>query len=495
MTLTRRRFLRTAMAASAGALASGGLEALFARSAAAQGRGARAWSAAGYGPLLADPAGLLDLPAGFRYRALSMAKLGTATDPRFSQQLSNGDPVPCLHDGMGAFAGPAGVTVLVRNHELNPGQSPGVDPRRERPYDPALGGGTTTLWVDAERNVVRSFASLSGTGRNCAGGITPWGSWLTCEECTYLPGEPDPVNHDRTPKVTKRHGYVFEVDARAEGLVDPKPILGMGRFYHEACAVDPATGFVYLTEDRNDGALYRYRPDVLASGRRRPSDLRVGDLAKGGVLEALRILGRPQARTQNWENPSGFTPGRRWRVAWVPIPNVDPDMDMERDPRDEEHEPLKRRDRTAATSIRAQAFAAGAAQFARVEGIAYGRRALWWCATNGGMAGAGQVWKLDLVRGELSLVVEPDDTSKLDGPDNLVMAPNGDLIVCEDGEADDFVVGITPAGRLYRLARNASGQSELAGACFSPDGQTLFFNVQEPGITFAVWGPWGARRG
>ena len=496
MNLSRRQFLRTAAAASASALSSGALEALFARAAGAQGtRDSRSWRAAGYGPLVADPAGLLDLPAGFQYRAFSTARRGTTADARFSQKLPNGDFVPCMHDGMGAFAGPSGLTVLVRNHEVGLGDSPGVDPRRERPYDLAAHGGTTTLWVDAERKLVRSFASLSGTVRNCSGGATPWGSWLTCEECTYMPGEADSVNHDRTPLVTKRHGYVFEVDASAQELVEPRPIVAMGRFYHEACAVDPATGFVYLSEDRDDGCLYRYRPDVLADGKRKPSEIKVGDLARGGKLEALRLLGRPQAKTQNWENPMGFRPGRRWRVAWVPIPDTDPHMDMERDPRGEEPEPLKRSGRTARTSIRAQAFEAGAAQFARVEGMAYGRRALYWCCTNGGMAGAGQVWKLDLIRGEVSLVVEPDDLSRLDGPDNIVVAPNGDLVVCEDGSAEDYVVGITPAGKLYQLARNATGEVELAGACFAPDGQTMFVNVQDPGITFAVWGPWGARNG
>jgi secreted PhoX family phosphatase len=274
--------------------------------------------------------------------------------------------------------------------------------------------------------------------------------------------------------------------------VDPQPILAMGRFYHEACAVDPATGYVYMSEDRNDGALYRYRPDAM-KGKRNAYDLEVGDLAKGGTLEALRIFGMPHAKTQNWENPGLFTPRRPFEVAWVPIENRDPDMDMERDPRDEEHEPLKRRGRTASTSIRAQAFGEGAAQFARVEGITYGRRALYWCCTNGGPAGAGQVWKFDLLRSELSLVVEPDDATRLDGPDNLTVAPNGDLIICEDGIDDDYVVGVTPNGKLYRLARNATGPVELAGACFSPDGRTLFVNVQDPGITFAIWGPWETR--
>lgn len=499
MTLSRRRFLRTAAAASASALSAATLTALFARGAASASRPARvaglkSWQAYGYGPLIPDPAGMLDLPAGFEYRALSTARYGTTTDERFSQNLSNGDWVPSLHDGMGAFLGPAGITVLVRNHEIGPQGGPEVDPKRVRRYDPEAGGGTTTLWVDPDRHLVRSFASLSGTLRNCAGGVTPWGSWLSCEECTHLPGEVDPINHDRTPTVTKRHGYVFEVDARAEGLVEPKPILAMGRFYHEACAVDPHTGFVYMTEDRDDGCLYRYRPDVLASGRIGPLEMKVGDLAKGGELEAMVLVGRPQAKTQNWENPTGFMPGARFRVGWTPIADRDPDMDMERDPRDEELDPLRRRGRAARGAIRSQAFASGAAQFARVEGIAYGRRALYWCATNGGMAGAGQVWKLDLARDELSLVVEPDDTTRLDGPDNLVVAPYGDLVVCEDGTDDDYVMGITPAGKLYRLARNATGPVEFAGACFSPDGRTLFVNVQDPGITFAVWGPWETRR-
>jgi secreted PhoX family phosphatase len=286
---------------------------------------------------------------------------------------------------------------------------------------------------------------------------------------------------------------VFEVDARAEGLVDAVPIKAMGRFYHEAVAVDPATGFVYLTEDRTDGLLYRYRPDVITRRLKRLSDMAVGDLALGGTLEALRIVDRPAAHTQNWD-AKVFVAGQSVPVDWVALPVVDPDVDMERDPDDVEDDPLKRRARTAPTSTRAQGFRLGAAQFARNEGITVHQGSLYFCATSGGREKAGQVWRLELAGGRLSLLVEPDDRALLDGPDNLTPAPNGDLIVCEDGKDDNFVVGITPRGRPYHLGRNAHNQSEFAGACFAPDGRTLFVNLQDPGITFAVWGPWAKRK-
>ena len=487
MRLTRRRFLGTSVAAGAGLLAPSGLDLLLARL-------AHAAPAAGYGPLVPDPASMLDLPAGFEYRMLSTALLGEPAHERFGQKLSSGEPVPPLHDGMASFSGKRGVTILVRNHEIDLRGDHMVDPGRVRPYDKLAKGGTTTLWVDSDRNVVKSFASLSGTGRNCAGGRTPWSSWLSCEECTYMPGDQDPVNHDRTPLVSERHGYVFEVDAQATSLVDPVPIKGMGRFYHEAVAVDPETGNVYLSEDRNDGLLYRYRPDVVAVGTRNPFEMRAGDLAKGGVLEALRVIGQPSARTQNWDGGAGFQVGARFKVDWIRIPDVDPDMDMERDPNDDADDVLERRPRTASTSTRAQGFALGAAQFARGEGMLHDRGMIYLCCTNGGSARAGQVWKLDLAAMELVLAVETNDKALLEGPDTLCVAPNDDLIVCEDHRGRDRVIGITPKGGTYVFARNAFDDTEFAGACFSPDGRTLFVNSQNPGITFAIWGPWSKRR-
>jgi len=489
MRLSRRRFLGTSVAAGAGLLAPAGLEMLLARIA----HGAT--PAIGYGPLIPDPRGMLDLPKGFEYRMFSTAMLGEPNHARFGQKLSAGDPVPPLHDGMAAFAGKHGITILVRNHEIDLRDEPGVDPGRIRPYDKLARGGTTTLWVDAERNLVKSFASLSGTVRNCAGGPTPWGTWLTCEECTYMPGEKDPKNHDRTPLVSKRHGYVFEVDAHATALVEPQPIQAMGRFYHEAVAVDPETATVYLSEDRDDGLLYRFRPDAIAVGTRNPFEMRAGDLGKGGVLEALRVIDLPSARTQNWDPAATFKLGARFKVNWVRIPVTDPDMDMERDPDDPELDPLERKARTAATSTRAQGFALGAAQFARGEGMLHDRGMIYLCCTNGGREKAGQVWKLDLLRMELALAVEPNDKNLLEAPDNLCMAPNDDLIMCEDHRGRDRIIGITSKGGAYVFANNAFNDTEFAGACFAPDGRTLFVNSQNPGITFAIWGPWARRRG
>lgn len=484
MRLSRRRFLRASALGASGLFVPGGVDSALAAIA----RGARA-AAPGFGALQRDPAGLLDLPAGFQYRMLSAGTEADYTDgdPRFNSKLSDGTPTPARHDGMAAFPGPNGVTILVRNHEMDIGDTQGVDPKRERPYDSATTGGTTTLWVDRERKLVKSFGSLSGTLRNCAGGATPWGSWLTAEECTDTPGARNPVNADPTPRVKARHGYIFEVDSRTESLVAPIPLKAMGRFRHEAVAVDPATGFAYLTEDRDDGLLYRFRPAALDQDTK-PSALRVGDYAIGGVLEALRVKSRPQLTTNNHGRKRAIALDESLEVDWVKIENVDPDMDMARGGDGEE---------TAPTSTRAQGFADGAARFARTEGICYHDDSVYFCCTNGGPREFGQVFRIRLREQRLSLMVEPEDASLLKGPDNICVAPFGDLVVCEDSSGDqrNYVVGVTPQGRCYRIARNAHpGNRELAGACFSPDGSTMFVNIQVPGMTFAIWGPWSQRR-
>ncbi|MGB5076328.1 MAG: alkaline phosphatase PhoX, partial [Sphingorhabdus sp.] len=208
----------------------------------------------GYGPLVRDPDNLVDLPKGFRYRVIS--RLGNLMDDGFL--------VPNAADGMGAFDLGSGKVALVRNHELSQrdlrfGPFTGDIAADFNTYDRIadkkampLPGGTTTLIYDMKTGQREAeWLSLSGTIRNCSGGITPWGSWLSCEEAVTRAGD----------GVGKDHGYIFEVPARHRGLVDPVPLKAMGRFNHEAACVDPRTGIVYLTEDRDDGLLYRFIPN------------------------------------------------------------------------------------------------------------------------------------------------------------------------------------------------------------------------------------------
>lgn len=436
MSLSRRQFFTLAGASAAGAVLMSPLEALYTRAAKGQ-----FVSGGGYGPLIPDSNGLLDLPRGFQYRAIS----------RTGDIMNDGNPVPGGHDGMGAFPGPKNTTILVRNHELSPNSTTQVAGLK---YDNLCKGGTTTLIVGANRQLQNHFASLAGTYRNCAGGTTPWGSWISSEENTSTPATNDPINV--TGNVNQRHGYNFEVPANAKRTVTPVPLKAMGRFNHEAVAIDPKTGIVYETEDRGNGLFYRFIPN------------QPGKLVAGGILEALKIKGMPQAITK-----TNFPVRQPMQVEWVRIDNPDPDTD----------------------TVRVEGFSKGAAQFTRGEGIWYGNGEFYFCCTDGGAAGLGQVWryvpgKTAQEGGTLELFVEPNNVNVLDSPDNIVVAPFGDLIICEDGNDEQFVVGVTQKGELYQFARNAINDNEFAGACFSPDGQTMFVNIQTPGITFAIWGPW-----
>ncbi len=433
----------------------------------------RASALNGYGALRPDPQKLLDLPPGFSYRVIS----------RTGQAMSDGLRVPGQFDGMGAFPGPQGTTILIRNHELEPvrhqdrgafGPANELLPRVDKGliYDagqsrtPSLGG-TTTLVYDTRSGQVRSqFLSLAGTIRNCAGGPTPWNSWISCEE-TVLPAGETP----ETGIAEKNHGYNFEVPASATpGLAAPVPLRDMGRFFHEAVAVDARSGIVYQTEDRGDGLIYRFIPRVP------------GRLALGGRLQALKIKNRKSVDTRNWGDGPLIPRGQSMEVEWIEMRDVE-------SPKDD---------------LRLRGFEAGAARFARGEGMWAGRGAIYFACTNGGPKKAGQIWRyvpsahegrmIEASQpGRLELWVEPNNSDIVENCDNVTVAPWGDIVVCEDGSGEQFVVGVTPQGRFYRIARNATNGSELAGAVFSPDGSTLFVNIQNPGLTFAITGPWRAR--
>lgn len=431
MSFERREFLRATGAAFAALAASGCMRAI---------PSARAAASAGYGALVSDPAGLIDLPPGFTYRVLS--RLGDA--------MTDGGRVPDNADGMGCFDLGNGKWALVRNHELSPGADNGG--ASGAAYDAmngvALPGGTTTLVLDAATLAVeRQYRSLSGTIRNCAGGVTPWGSWLSCEENVSRAGG----------RIGKDHGWVFEVPARATGPVDPVPLKAMGRFNHEAAAVDPVSGNVYLTEDRDDGLLYRFIPKVK------------GELAQGGRLQALVLDGIGD--TRNWRG-SAVRTGTALAVRWIDLDDVEAPND----------------------DLRKRGAAAGAALFARGEGIWMGEKELFFACTSGGAAKLGQIFRLHLDQSgvRLELFFESSHPDQFNYGDNLTVAPNGHLIVCEDQYTDDavnYLRGITPAGEAYPFGRLRL-KTELAGACYSPDGRTLFVNIFSPAQTIAITGPW-----
>jgi secreted PhoX family phosphatase len=408
----------------------------------------------GYGALVSDPNKLLDLPEGFKYNIISS----------FGNTMSDGLHVADRADGMGCLPlqGSSEKVVLVRNHELHPKhidtQPASIQQHTSSlAYDTyksgtALPGGTTSIVYNLKTQTVeREFVSLTGTVRNCSGGVTPWGTWLTCEESV-----------DKAyGKAGSDHGYIFEVPANASSITSPQPLKAMGRFNHEAACVDPKTGIVYLTEDRGDSLLYRFVPKQY------------GKLAQGGVLQALVVKGRPQFDTRNWV--SNEMPLETWlTVEWVTLENPESPQD----------------------DLRKQGYAKGAALFARGEGIHWGNGEMYFCCTNGGRKQLGQVMRLVPSESgkddKLQLFLESQDKNLYNFGDNLTVCPNGHLLVCEDQYTDvvyNHLRGVTPQGEVYNFAK-LHVQTELAGACFSPDGKTLFVNVYSPSKTLAITGPW-----
>ena len=239
MTLTdRREFLKRAGISVAGlATLSGPLQGIFARGALAVGSTGVAANNGGYGPLMpipdeTDGVVRLHLPEGFEYR--SITPTGTPMD--------DGVLTPGRHDGMAAFnAGPSRYR-LVRNHEVNGPVGAFGDPSKA--YHPVAGGGTTTLEVNRHATKVDSWVSCNGTQMNCAGGATPWGTWITCEETVNGPDVGNDFTGGDNSRLQRKHGYVFEVPASwdAREHQKPVPIRSAGRFAHQAVDTTRARG-------------------------------------------------------------------------------------------------------------------------------------------------------------------------------------------------------------------------------------------------------------
>lgn len=477
--LARRQFLRGALAAAGSAAALPAFQGLsllgiHGRVHAAPGQGS-------YGPLaptpdLRDGALRIALPKGFQYRSFSAA----------GSMMSDGNLVPLAHDGMGVFNMSDGKFRLVRDHEDRNSAGNGTTAVDANAYD-RKGGGTTTLVVNPfTRELERDFISLSGTTVNCSGGVTPWGSWITCEE----------TNAGIPQGWLKQHGYCFDVPAAANRSVPAIPIPAMGRFSHEALAVDPQTWIVYETEDNNPAGsggmsgFYRFIPNTR--------DV----LVNGGRLQMLAIDGMSQ-----YDARANQTVGVALPVTWVDIADPNPPG-------------------SSSTAVFNQGRALGGVRFRRLEGCWWGNGAVYFADTSGGNAGSGQVWEFrpDGDGGTLTLIFESGGPSELDSPDNLAVSPQGALLLCEDGDDDQYLRGLTLDGRIFDFALNLQTDHEWAGATFAvadpawndkkirgdhrPLGTwseriTLFVNRQgstsglnppspgNEGMTFAIWGPWG----
>jgi secreted PhoX family phosphatase len=473
--MNRRNFIKGS-AVFGGALAAlGPFQALSARRV----LGAAMTKSQGYGPLVNK--GDLWLPIDFNYQIISVQ--GTI--------MSDGQPTPGIFDGMAAYRGRGGTTVLIRNHENREraGEQKVMTPSGLQ-YNTAALAGNTKLEVRRKRSgtdhdtgqalynyeVVRDFAILGGTSTNCAGGIRSPHTWITCEEVVKrLNG--------------KKHGYIFEIDANADGPVPAIPVVQAGRRAHEA-AVE-AAGIIYMTEDRGITAdpllgsigscFYRYVPNPRGSGY---------PLAETtGPLQALKLKDEFHANMD-----AGRIVGKSYDCEWVPVPEADHDDDSD-----------ARVDRVSGfTPNRVQAQDNGAAYFDRLEGMwtEPGESRIYFVTTTGGAAKLGQVWEYHPGRETLTLVFESSSSAELQNPDNVVVVPQtGHIFLQEDGDDEQFVRGITRDGEIYDFARTTSNEAEFCGGCFDPDGKTFYLNQQGDrgslpagpanarAVTYAIYGP------
>jgi secreted PhoX family phosphatase len=436
---------------------------------------------------------LLHLPPGFSYKSYGWV----------NDVMTDGLATPSNHDGMGVVrsrkVGRSTEMVLVRNHERSTSTLAsgilGASLSSVAKHDTGKTGGSyqsggTTNLVFRDGNFVESYASFGGTYRNCAGGSSNWGSWMTNEE----------IRSNSVSDTGKRHGYVFEIPAdTSENAANPDPIIDMGRMAHEASALDPETGYWYLTEDQgNANTLYRFRPTNLDGG--------LNSLHAGGDLQGLKVKGVMNA---DLRMP---TLGQEYEVEWVNIAN--PDLDG-----------------AAITTVLGsgvsasgpyrQAYANGAAIFGANEGCWVANDTVFFtdkAVSTGALLRAGRIWALDLNTSILKAIFVSNDIRVGNSPDNLCVSPRGGIVFNEDGASSHNGISVSaqrlmalrPDGSSYEFARNnynftaaqlaAAGKpngvtgnqrnTEWCGSVFSPDGRIMFANLQGPGITVAITGPW-----
>ena len=435
-------------------------------------------------PDLRDGIVRLHLPIGFQYRSFH--------DTEQTVVLDDGTRLPGRHDGMAAFSGRGSDVVLVRNHEVN-NPTPAFGDA-SKAYDPMAGGGTTTIQVSQHGQVIHAFTSLNGTQMNCSGGPMPWGSWVSCEETVNGPDVGADFTGVSNVPLTQPHGFLFEVPAGGESTREP--ITAAGRFAHEAVAFDPLAGVLYQTEDNfgYPSGFYRFLPDQ--------HPLSAGRIVNSGRLQMLAVQGTDQA-----DLAAAQPEGAEYAVRWVDIDDPSPTFPYT------PGVPASTTNDTAINYVGGQGRAQGAAWFSRLEGATYDRGIVYFCSTQGGGPpepgpsdtvggfgnGSGQVWAYDPGASRLRLVYQSPGADVLDLPDNVTASRRGTLVLCEDSTGDNYLRSLSRDGELGNIALNRLVGSnglprfgdEFAGACFSPEANTLFVNIQASrGMTFAIWGPW-----
>ncbi len=466
--LSRRGFLGGTAATGLGIAFAGSIDAVAGTAANAAAR-----TSSGYGPLVPDPAGILALPRGFSYRVLATSGVS---------RLEDGSLTPADMDGMAAFDHGKGTT-LVYNHEISGTEAPPVPALPGLTYDPRANGGTTSIDLDRKGRRVREYVSVAGTENNCAGGVTPWGTWLTCEETERRAATTGANLRDFD------HGYVFEVSpVQSENPGNsPVPLKFLGRFSHEAVAVDPETHAVYETEDASNpnGLYFRWLPPKGFEGGK-GALVALANSPEGATAGRLQAMRCSRGDRHIADLSQATQPGTRYRVTWVDVPD---------------------RDGIAGGSVRKQFADDQITRSRKLEGAWWADGGAYFVASYARLSDGsvnehdGQVWFYDPQRETVTLTTifgvntDPDvDAENYDGPDNITVSPYGGVVLAEDGAGVQHLVGVTESGQAYALARNEQGGSEFTGPVFSPDGKTLFACIQSgPGRVLAITGPWRLR--